>query len=284
VRLNRHSVGAEHPRRALTGYLLLLLCAVATGACAAQQMPQIQQVSPSHINFGTSAQLLVIGSGFGRDDALSLNGVALPETTWVNSSMLTARIGTDLGAGTYDVTVKTVDGQSASKPKALVIQQMPIASQATTPTPTPRPTPSPTPSPRPTRRPTPAPTETPAILPTATAIVTVPARPPAAFDVSGRWSVVDTVQDNPSVPRGIVFPNLNLVQSGNEVTGSGDSIASLQGTITGRTLVANFTQTDGTTGQFVWTFSPNDTTFSGMFATSTASHGVSDGRLLGRGP
>jgi len=258
----------------------LVFLAALVGACTGATTPRIEAVSPQQISLGTAALLLVSGSGFEKGDTVWVGNVALTSTVWVNSSLLTAALGSDMPADTYDVAVKTSAGRRTFKAGALLVgvgagnlaRQTPTPSAGRTPTLTP----SPTRSPSPTASPTPTPSPTP----------TTPAQPglPAAFDVSGHWSVIDTVQDNPRQPLGIFLGDVALVQAGDQVAGSGEHLVSLEGTLSGSTLIANYVGTDGSSGQFVWTFAPDDKSFSGSFTIGSSSHGLSHGTLSQRGP
>jgi len=204
--------------------------------------------------------------------------VALTSTVWVNSNLLTATLGGDIPADTYDVAVRTSAGRRADKARALMVGGAAgnAARQTSTPSASRTPTPTPTRSPTATASPTPTPSPTPA-APTLPGL-------PAAFDISGHWSVIDTVQDNPRQPLGIFLGDVTLVQAGDQVTGSGEHLSSLEGTLSGNTLIANYVGADGTSGQFVWTFAPDDKSFSGSFTVGSSSHGLSHGTLTQRGP
>ena len=258
----------------------MLLVLVGLTACGASPAPQIDEVSPQQIPVGDNAQLLVSGSGFEKGDVVWVGSRALTHTVWVNSTLVSAALDGALPAASYNVGVRRSDGRRAEKPAALLVGGPDAGGLGRTPTPTASRTPTPTATP--TRSPTPTATEKP--TPTPTPTQPAPSGPPAAFDITGHWSVVDTVQDDPSRPRGIFFGDVALVQAGNQVSGSGDRLQSLEGTLSGRILVANYEATDGTSGQFVWTFAVDDKSFSGRFTIGSSSQGTSDGRLIRYGP
>ena len=274
--------GASGENRSLAGCRLLplLLTVTLIAGCAAAEAPQIDDVSPQRIPTGSAAQLLVSGSGFEKGDTIWIGTVALTGTVWVNSRLLSATVDMPLPAAPYNVTVRRPDGRRAERVAAVVVGGASPSRQTSTPTPAASRTPSSTA--QPTRTPASTPTETPTASPTPAR--SLPSGPPAAFDITGHWSVVNTVQDDPTRPRGIFLGDVTLIQAGHQVTGSGERVRSLEGTISGRTLVADYIATDGTSGQFVWTFGADDKTFSGRFTIGSSSQGTSNGTLIRYGP
>lgn len=274
----------------LTVCAITALAAVGFSACSGALAPRIDAITPSRLASGAEAQLLITGTGFQNGDTVWLDSTRLGRSVWVNSRVLSATISTSLSPGAHDIAVATADGHRVTKRGALLVGNVSATPTATaTETPTVRSTPRPVPTERATLPPAPTtvrprPTAPPTPSPTPTATATPDLGPPAAFDVSGHWSLVDSIQDTPSPAAPIVFRDIVLSQAGNQVTGTGDGIVSLQGVLSGRTLTARYTAYDGTSGEFVWTFSADDMGFSGTFNSSAPNHGASDGRLRQRGP
>lgn len=267
--------------------------ALALAGCSqSSSTMHIDSVSPQQLPDGRGAQLLVVGRGFQQGDTVSLNSTIVPNAVWVNDQLLSASIPASFAPGRYDLTVSDSNGQRDTKRNAVQIGALAAAATATsvptrvasatatrapemqTRAPSPSPSPSPTPRPQPTvtAGPSPTPTPAPTRQPTAAA-----ARP--ALDVSGDWRLEDTIE-----PDGVLvqFPVIVLQQQGSSVSGGGSGITSLQGTLSGNTLTANYIDQQGGTGQFVWTFAADGTSFSGTFVATGVNHGSSRGvRLRG---
>jgi hypothetical protein len=233
-------------------------------ACAVPAKPEIDSVSPTHVAARTPAQLLISGDGFQTGDRVWLGATPLNASTWVNGRLLSARLPA-LPPGSYDLVVATADGRRVSKQSALVVQEA-VATAA-------RPSPSPAPVVR-------------QALPTATTAQAqqVAATRTAPFDITGHWSLTDTILTAPGPPPSIVFADIALKQSGSSVSGAGNGIVSLRGTLSGRTLSASYIAYDKTQGEFVWTFSGDGATFSGTFTSSAPNSGNSNGRRLEAAP
>ncbi|MGI8553751.1 MAG: hypothetical protein ACR2PL_23620 [Dehalococcoidia bacterium] len=269
---------------AATALFAILLGLLGAACSAGSANPHIDAITPDRVAPGTHAQLLVSGSGFRKGDMIRLNQRELSDSTWVNGRSLSAGLPADLAAGRYDVVVSAPDGRQAMKPAALLVGA-PTQAKQSSPSTSVR-TPLPSAVPAATKAPAPASagprTPVPTSVPVVTRATIQPA--PATVNVSGQWHLVDTITSSPEGPFVVNFPApVVLSQQGDQVVGEGSGIASLQGTLTGATLVASYTADNGTSGTFIWMFSADGASFSGTFTSTAPNSGTSAGTLLARG-
>jgi len=294
-------------------FCILLALGLGAGfaaACSAAPTPiRIDSVSPSLLATPQAALLLVAGDGFRQGDSVGLtkagtvgfSSQALGGSLWVNNRLLSAHLPGGLPVGSYDVVVTDPDGRQATRQNAVQIgapqpaRPSPTAAVTATVTEVPRAkatlpphtaTIRPKPSPKPTEAPSAAPTPTPLPAQTPTPQPTPlipPTRPPTAsptgsaggqLDISGHWQLIDTIQPGGQQVR---FADLVLQQQGNQITGGGNGIASLAGFLQGDTLQANYVDSSGRSGTFIWMFSPDGTSFSGGFTATGINSGMSQG-------
>ena len=149
------------------------------------------------------------------------------------------------------------------------------------PTPPPTSTPAPTPTPPP---PAPVPPTPVPVFPTAAPppppAPTPPAPPPAppapqqaSANFSGRWRIVDTVEQGAGSGQTFEF-DVGLTQSGSQLTGGNSGIV-MSGTVNGRTAQVQYVQPAlGYTGTFTWTMGPDGNAF-GAFTNSLPNSGRS---------
>lgn len=257
----------RHTRPLSTTWLVCIAALLLAAGCSTGGAgPHIDSVSPTQVRQGTGAQLLISGAGFAQGDVISLGSDQLPGGVWVSGSLLSVGLPADLKLGQYNVVVTDPGGRRALKANALEVNA-PTRTPAPTPTRTAEPR-SPTATPAPTR--TPSPTQQP--TPIATTV---------ALNVSGTWHLTDTIIDATGQQGNkATYPSLGLQQQGSTVTGSGNGLT-LSGILTGNALQANYTESNGTSGSFDWTFSPDASSFAGEFMNTVPNSGTSAGQRAG---
>jgi len=121
----------------------LAVVLILINVAAARPLPQLAltSIEPDTLVSQTGGTLSIYGSGFTTATVARLVGFGLLETTYVNSTALTAVVPPGIPAGTYDLQVSE-DSTSATLPAALA-----IVSATPTPGPTLIPVPEPTPVP-----------------------------------------------------------------------------------------------------------------------------------------
>lgn len=182
------------PVRLLSATLALLLligCGGDTGDRPAGALA-VERIEPKQVGNDRDSFLIVVGNGFHEGMTATIGTTALQQVTYVNELLLTAVVPRGVAPGSYPISVRALDGNTAASTEMVTVVDsrrtptpaatpMRTATPAPTATPTPTPTPPPpTPTPTPTPPPTPAPTATttptPPLQPTAT---TTPTQMPA---------------------------------------------------------------------------------------------------------
>ncbi|MHB8578046.1 MAG: IPT/TIG domain-containing protein [Dehalococcoidia bacterium] len=287
-------------------------------ACSSSTSPpHVTDAVPSHIAAAQPAFMLIEGSGFNRGATVRVGDSPLGRVTWVNERLLTVEVPAGMPPGSYDLNVSNPGGAQTTLQQAVSVQgsapagvaataaapSRPVATAPAiapptvnprTPTPLARVTssPRPTPSPEPTRAPTNPPTQPatgPATRSPAPAATQQPPRPTSAptqatrpqtgLNLSGQWTIVDSVTYGAGV--GGQYPFVVVIQqAGNQIAGSGGGLQ-FSGTISGNAVHVDYLQDNGATGTFDWTVSADGSSLTGSFTNSTGNGGDSSASRAG---
>lgn len=123
--------GGADVHRSLCVPVLLMLPLLA--ACEQQTPPpRVHAVSPATISPG--GLVLISGSDFRQDSVVLINGRPAARVTWVNASLLAARMPSDLGDGIYNVAVaapfeQRAEGNAAAHQPVMVQTPPPVVTR-----------------------------------------------------------------------------------------------------------------------------------------------------------
>ncbi|CAG0934533.1 hypothetical protein TFLX_03532 [Thermoflexales bacterium] len=87
--------------------------------------PVIASIEPTSIRRDRGGTLTVLGDGFEAASVVRLVNVGVLQTTFVNTTTLTALVPTEVKPGTYTVEVRNGDGATATAPTQLTIKEAP---------------------------------------------------------------------------------------------------------------------------------------------------------------